>query len=385
MDEGDDRRRGRGGRPPGNPRGSGDGARQGRPVGRRVGEAVFVEVSRLMVVILCTGLGYQVLGGRASSEVGSSALLGACLGAGIGYVQGGVIGRALEAGLHGFQRMVAAADAATLLAGAVGALVLGAVGVGSAALRSSSCPGGGGGRCSACSVGSASTPATRPARRRPPSWSSTSGAARRARGARRPAGGQALVLIDSSAAIDGRLVATAASGFLPGRLAVPRFVLDELQGIADAADPGRRRRGRRALEALAAVQQEPSIGLVVWRTRSPSGSRSTPSSSCWPTAPRGAPHDRHEPPARRRAAGVRCLDLAELGRSLQPVLVPGESVRITVSRLGRDAGQGVGYLEDGTMVVVSDGGDRLGDGVDVTIASSVQTSRGRMLFASLSA
>lgn len=351
-------------------------------------DPVFVEVSRLMVVFLCTALGYHTLGGSASSASGSGPLLGACLGAGIGYVQGGVLGRALHAGVRGFQRAVAAADAAILLAGAVGALVLGGVGLTIGVAAVTMLPGRWGwpvlgllawiGLYAGYQAGASKGEELVAVLRRPAPAQGKVGLGGHP--------GEPLVLVDSSAAIDGRLTATAASGFLPGRLAVPRFVLDELQGIADAADPGRRRRGRRALEALAAAQDEPSLGLVVLEDEVPE--RVEVDAKLVVLADRyGASLLTTDTNLRRVAElqGVRCLDLSELARSLQPVLVPGETVRITVSRQGRDAGQGVGYLEDGTMVVVNDGGDRLGDDVDVTIASSVQTSKGRMFFASLTA
>lgn len=349
-------------------------------------EAVFVEISRLMVVLLCTALGYHALSGSPSSAT-SGSLLGACLGAGIGYVQGGVIGRALQHGLSGFQRTVAAADAAVLAAGAVGALVLGGVGLTIGAATVLVLPGRWGlpvlgltawiGLFAGYQAGASKGAELLELLRRPASGSGRidlDGAP----------DGAPLVLVDSSAAIDGRLVATAGAGFLPGRLAVPRFVLDELQGIADAADPGRRRRGRRALEALAAVQDEPSIGLIVLEEEVPE--RIEVDAKLVVLARRhGAALLTTDTNLRRVAElqGVRCLDLGELAQSLRPVLVPGETVRVTVSRQGRDAGQGVGYLEDGTMVVVSDASDRLGDDLDVLIASSVQTSKGRMLFASV--
>lgn len=350
-------------------------------------EAVFVEISRLMVVLLCTALGHQALSGGASDPSSSGPLLGACLGAGIGYVQGGVIGRALQSALRGFQRSVSAADAAVLVAGALGALVLGSVGLAIGAAVVVMLPGRWGwpvlgltswtGAFAGYQAGASKGRELLDLLRRP-----AAGGGRLALSA--PGGGVPLVLVDSSAAIDGRLAATAASGFLPGRLAVPRFVLDELQGIADAADPVRRRRGRRALEALAAVQDEPAVGLVVLEDEVPD--RVEVDAKLVVLAQRhGAALLTTDTNLRRFAElqGVRCLDPSELARSLRPVLVPGEVVRITVSRQGRDVGQGVGYLEDGTMVVVSDAGDRLGDALDVVVGSSVQTSKGRMLFATV--
>lgn len=349
-------------------------------------DAVFVEVARFMVVLLCTAAGYHLLGGAAAASTGHGALVGACLGAGIGYVQGGVVGRALETGLATFRRVVGATEAAALLAGAVGATVVGGLGLVVGAVSVSLLPNGLGwpvlgllawtGVFAGYQVGAAKGSEL--------VGLLTEGGARTRVGALGPVPDGPLVLVDSSAAIDGRFAATAGSGFLPGRLAVPRFVLDELQGIADAADPIRRRRGRRALEALAAGQDEPSIGLVVLEDEVPE--RVEVDAKLVVLADRyGAALLTTDTNLRRVAElrGVRCLDPAELARSLLPVLVPGETVRVTVSKPGRDAGQGVGFLEDGTMVVVNDGGERLGDDVQVTISSSVQTSKGRMFFASV--
>lgn len=349
-------------------------------------ESAFVEVSRLMVVLLCTALGYHLLSGESATST-SAPLVGACLGAGIGYVQGGVIGRGLHSLLDQFKRTIADADAAALLAGAVGALVLGGVGTTLGAAAVTLLPARWGwpvlgllawvGLYAGFSAGADKGEELVALLRSPLAAPGTITV-----GGERPS--ELLVLVDSSAAVDGRLVATAASGFLPGRLAVPRFVLDELQGIADAADPGRRRRGRRALEALAAVQAAPDQGLVVLEDEVPE--RVEVDAKLVVLAKRlGAPLLTTDTNLRRVAElqGVRCLDLGHLARSLRPVFVPGETVRITVTRNGRDAGQGVGYLEDGTMVVVNDGAGSLGADVDVTIASSVETSKGRMLFASL--
>lgn len=359
-------------------------AAQGEPSSAQ--EAAFVEVSRLMVVLLCTAVGHHLLGG--SSAPGTNGpLLGACLGAAIGYVQGGVIGRGLHSLLDQLLATVADADAAVLLAGAVGALVLGGVGLTLGVAAVTLLPDRWGwpvlgllgwvGLYAGAAAGAGKGEELVALLRRPLPTPLPIGPL-----AIGPTG--AFVLLDSSAAVDGRLVATATSGFLPGRLAVPRFVLDELQGIADAADPGRRRRGRRALEALAAVQASPELGLVVLEDEVPE--RVEVDAKLVVLAQRlGAPLLTTDTNLRRVAElqGVRCLDLGDLARSLRPVLVPGEKVRVTVSRQGRDAGQGVGYLEDGTMVVVNDGAEQLGAAVDVTIGSSVETSKGRMFFASL--
>jgi len=192
------------------------------------------------------------------------------------------------------------------------------------------------------------------------------------------------LVVDTSAVIDGRALAVADAGFLRGDLLVPRFVLDELQGIADAADPSRRRRGRRGLEVLDSLQRDGRIGvhviddevpeiqavdakLVALARRLQAGLLTTDANL-------------------QRVAelqGVVCLNLNRLADGLRPVLVPGEVVRLPISREGREQGQGVGFLEDGTMVVVGEASGLVGREVDVRITSNVQTSVGRMLFASV--
>jgi uncharacterized protein YacL len=201
-----------------------------------------------------------------------------------------------------------------------------------------------------------------------------------------PAGdGPPAVLVDSSAAIDGRLHAVASSGFLPGRLAVPRFVLDELQGVADAADATRRRRGRRGLETLAVLSSE-GPGVEVLEDEVPEHEE-VDAKLVALAVRRSAPLLTVDEGLTKVAElrGVRCLSLNRLALAVQPVLVPGEVIRLRVSREGRDTGQGVGFLDDGTMVVVSDGAELIGQETDVSITSSVQTARGRMFFASRAA
>jgi len=192
------------------------------------------------------------------------------------------------------------------------------------------------------------------------------------------------LLIDSSAAIDGRLRAVTDAGFLRGALLVPRFVLDEMQGIADAAEPARRRRGRRGLEILDSLQGDPRISLHVLDDE----------------VPEFAEVDAKLVALARRLdvglittdfnlqrvaelQGVTCLNLNRLAETMRPVHVPGEVVRFTVSREGREPGQGVGFLDDGTMVVVSGAASLVGQEIAPRVTSNVQTSVGRMLFASL--
>ena len=345
---------------------------------------VFVEVVRLLIVGLFTGGGFELSGG--TDATGVTPLLGAFLGACVGYVHGGIVGRLLRRGMAHFEARVEGTSATSLLAGAVGAVLLGALGavIGGGAVALLPRPWGWpvlglfawlgvyAGFQAGARKGDELMPAARGIDR---SGSSLDTAARAA----------PLLLIDTSAAIDGRLLALARTGFLPGPLAVPRFVLDELQAIADANDPSRRRRGRGGIETLEALREDPSVGVAVLDQEIPEmeevdaklvvlarrlGARllTVDASLC----------------SSAELQGVRCCNIHRLGKALQPALVPGEVVRLKVSKEGRDEGQGVGYLEDGTMVVISDAAGLVGADAEVSITRSMQTARGRMFFASVS-
>jgi len=188
-------------------------------------------------------------------------------------------------------------------------------------------------------------------------------------------------LLDTSAIIDGRFAELARAGFLEGPLRVPRFVLVELQTLADSADDTRRARGRRGLDlltSLAAGDQSvqvleadfPEIPTVdaklVKLARSSGGAIVTVDYNLTKVA---------------RVESATVLNINELAESLRPVLLPGDALHIALTKEGKEAGQGVGYLEDGTMVVVQDGAAGVGQEVDVEVTSVLQTSAGRMLFA----
>lgn len=347
----------------------------------RIPSDVFVEVVRLIIVGVFTAAGYQ-LAERRNTDL---ALIGAMLGACIGYVHGGMTGRFLRRTTGSFEERVDRAPAAALLVGTLGAVLLGALGAVLGAAAVALLPGKWGwsavalltwlGVYAGFQTGArkgeelfallrrASVPAT-------PSVP--------------PIPTVPLLLVDSSAAIDGRLLALARSGFLPGRLAVPHFVLDELQGIADASDPSRRRRGRRALETLDALRSDAEVALTVLEDEVPE--REEVDAKLVVLAQRldAGLLTVDENLARvAELQGVRARSPNRLALSLQPALVPGEVVRLIVAKVGRDAGQGVGFLEDGTMVVVSDGARLVGTEVDVCITSNVQTARGRIFFASV--
>ena len=344
---------------------------------------MFVEIVRLLIVTLATAAGYE-LARAGAADPGSAVVIGATLGALLGYVVGGVFGRLLGRVMGAVESSVARAPAAQLLAGAVGATALGLLSalVGVPVIVLLPVPWGwpvfgllvwigvyeGFQIASAKSAellglaGLSTRPLVTPY------------------GERSPEG----VLVDTSAVIDGRLLTVARAGFVRGSLLVPRFVLDELQSIADAADSTRRRRGRRGLETLDAFRREPDLSVHVLDHEVPEFE--AVDAKLVALARRLDVEIVTTDSTLQRVAelqGVRCLNVNRLADGLRPAIVPGEVLQLPISREGKEPGQGVGFLEDGTMVVVGDAAGLVGRDVTVRVTSNVQTSVGRMLFASV--
>ena len=190
-------------------------------------------------------------------------------------------------------------------------------------------------------------------------------------------------MVDTSAIIDGRIADIAEAGFLQGTLVVPRVVLDELQRIADSADTLRRNRGRRGLEILTRLQKDgPRPGRDRRRRRSRRSARSTPSSSRWPARASGVILTNDFNLNRvAEIQGVRVMNVNSLANALKPAVLPGEELRVRVIQEGKEAGQGVGFLDDGTMIVVEGGARLLDREIDVGVTRVLQTVAGRMIFA----
>lgn len=189
------------------------------------------------------------------------------------------------------------------------------------------------------------------------------------------------LVIDTSVIIDGRIAEVTETGFLEGKLIVPQFVLQELQHIADSADPVKRARGKRGLDVLKQIQSTnrtaveitgrdfPEIREVdsklVALAKELSGKILTNDSNLNKVA---------------ELHGVIVLNMNKLATAMKPVVLPGEALNILVLKEGKEHGQGVGYLEDGTMVVIDNGREFVGKSIDVTITSVLQTTGGRMIF-----
>jgi uncharacterized protein YacL len=190
------------------------------------------------------------------------------------------------------------------------------------------------------------------------------------------------ILVDTSAIIDGRIADIADSGFLFGILEVPRFVLDEVQRLADSSDSLRRTRGRRGLEILARMRKSGTTPVQVIDEDVP-GTPEVDSKLVALAKRNGRAVLTNDLNLNRIAdlQGVRVLNVNSLANAVKPALLPGEDLRVRVIQPGKDAGQGVGYLDDGTMVVVEGGARSIDTEVDVTVTRVLQTVAGRMVFA----
>ncbi len=189
-------------------------------------------------------------------------------------------------------------------------------------------------------------------------------------------------LLDTSVIIDGRIADVCRSGFLEGPLLVPRPVLAELQRIADASDPLRRNRGRRGLDILNTMQKELRAVQIYEEGEMQSG-ESVDAHLVRLARALGAAVVTNDYNLNKVAElqGVRVLNVNELANAIKPVMLPGEELSVHLIKDGKEAGQGVGYLDDGTMIVVEGGKRHIGETLDAIVTSVLQTVAGRMIFA----
>lgn len=192
------------------------------------------------------------------------------------------------------------------------------------------------------------------------------------------------ILLDTSVIIDGRIADIAKTGFLPGSLLVPRFVLNELQYIADSADSLRRQRGRRGMEVLAQLQREPAITTRLTDI-DVEGVREVDDKLVILARQMRCPILTNDYNLNRIAElqGVTILNINELANAVKSVMLPGEVLCIRVIQEGKEPGQGVGYMDDGTMVVVENGREKIDKEVNVMVTKVLQTAAGRMIFGRL--
>jgi uncharacterized protein YacL len=190
------------------------------------------------------------------------------------------------------------------------------------------------------------------------------------------------VLLDTSVIIDGRIADISRTGFLSGTMLVPRFVLNELQHIADSSDALRRNRGRRGLDILNRMQKDTSRPLRI-TDMDVDEIREVDDKLIALAKRLKCPVLTNDYNLNRVAEiqGVTVLNVNELANAVRLVFLPGESMRIEIIQEGKEIGQGVGYLDDGTMIVVEDGRRYIGATLNVTVTKVLQTAAGRMIFA----
>jgi len=191
-------------------------------------------------------------------------------------------------------------------------------------------------------------------------------------------------LLDTSAIVDGRIADVAEAGFVDGSLVVPGFVVRELQRLADGPDPLRRNRGKRGFEVLERLRRTPGVAVEIDDTDVPE-LRDVDDKLVRRARALRAGVLTNDYNLNRVAGlqGVRVLNVNELANALRPVVLPGEPLSVQVAREGKEPGQGVGFLDDGTMVVVEHGKRFVGQAVAVVVTSVLQTAAGRMVFTRL--
>jgi uncharacterized protein YacL len=346
-----------------------------------------VEALRLLTVVFFAGAGYSIGSdvGPAHAFLGAlnGTAVGVVLGSGIGYVLGGVLGRTTARSAETARVRLRSVSADTLVAGALGLVVGVLLGAGVAW----------------------------PVFFLPDAYLAfplfgfvvvilgyygfVIGASKRdgvlalfgERAGLPPRAVAATALprvLDTSVAIDGRIVDVVRAGFLHGLLLVPTPVLAELQGLADAGDDVRRSKGRRGLEVLEVLQREPFVDVEILELDVP-GVADVDAKLVRICLDRGAALLTLDTNLAKAAglAGVRVLNLHSLALALRPPVVAGEDVPVLLIKAGKEPGQAVGYLDDGSMVVVERARDRVGSEVSVRVTSVLTTANGRLVFGRL--
>lgn len=351
---------------------------------------MFVEAVRLLITLALLVAGFNL--GRltpdwfsnAGLDSGVTVIWGAVLGAGIGYVLGGVVGRALNRSMATAPQAVSRASGAELFAGAFGLITGIIVGSVLAVPTIVLLPANAGWPVAGLIVLVLAAFGARLFASRSDDLLSAAGLRR---GARRVPGSDEdgdRYLIDSSAAIDGRVLDLARSGLIKDNLWVTAFVVDEMQGIADSADKQRRRRGRRGLDVLDSLREVPGVSFLVLEDTVPEhGEVDAKLIALGSKLDAALITTDHNLAKAASVRGLRVVNPHAIGESLRPEVAAGDVIEVTVEREGNEPGQGVAFLDDGTMVVISDGAAVVGSAVQVEVTNSLRTAVGRMVFAAL--
>ena len=345
---------------------------------------VVAELLRLGIVLLLVAGGYAM--GGALDDLAqleaeeTSRLVASVLGALVGYLLGGVVGRGVVRGVDTATQQLERVPAVQLIAAGIGAAVGGFLGI-SLLLPVLLLP-----------YQRFTVPVTLLVVLALAYAGGRVGGSRAAdlgrfigmRGrleVRTPSRGAGVKVLDSSALIDARIVDIARTGFLEGTLVVPMFVLEEMQGIADSGEPRRRQLGRRGLSTLQVLQGEGLVGVEI-ADEPVAGVREVDAKLTTMCRERQAALVTGDANLASVAevAGIRVLNVHALADAVRSPVVPGDQVRLLLVKPGRDRGQAVGYLDDGTMVVVDSAADAVGTEMEVDVTSIVQSRQGRLLF-----
>lgn len=346
---------------------------------------VVTETFRMAIVLGLTALGFG-LGDEIASATGAPdaeavRLLASVLGALVGYIVGGVVGRVGLSRVDAAQRRLEAVEAPVLVAGVLGGTVAAMFGVilFSPVLllpaRTITVP------IALAFMLLLVFAGVRIGATRGGDLARYMGVRGRVE-VRTPSRGGGTKLVDSSALIDARLVDVARCGFLDGPLVVPQFVLAEVQGLADAEDPHKRDLGHRGLDAVRTLQDDGIVAIEV-TDEDPRDVATVDGKLAAICRARGAALVTTDANLAQVAevGGVRVLNVNALAEAVRPPAVPGDRLAVRIIKPGTEAAQGVGYLEDGTMVVVERAAELQGEEVTVDVTSIVTNRRGRMLFA----
>jgi len=189
-------------------------------------------------------------------------------------------------------------------------------------------------------------------------------------------------VLDTSVIIDGRIYDICKTGFVEGKLVIPFFVLEELRHIADSSDSLKRNRGRRGLDILNKIQNELDIEVEIWEKDFPEIAEVDSKLLKLATVLGGKvvtnDYNLNKVAEFQR---VPVLNINEMANAVKPMLLPGEELNLLISKIGKEQNQGIGYLDDGTMIVVEDGKRYVGSAIFVIVTSVLQTAAGRMIFA----
>ena len=189
-------------------------------------------------------------------------------------------------------------------------------------------------------------------------------------------------ILDTSVIIDGRVADICETGFIEGTFVIPQFVLHELQHVADSADPIKRTRGKRGLEILHRIQKQVDVDVKIVEQDFP-GIKEVDAKLVELAKKMKGKIITNDSNLNKVAElqGVEVLNINQLANALKPVVLPGEEATVKVIKEGKEPGQGVAYLDDGTMVVIENGIKYMGKNIDVTVTQILQTTAGRMIFA----